>query len=88
MAGVIVGRWGKNLAIRVPAEVAETTGLSDGERVEIEVQGGDILVRRQSARALARKQAEEAAAEIIAESKSYSLGGISIRELIDEGRRY
>src|SRR5947209_12647208 len=24
MAGVIVGRWGKNLAIRVPAEVAET----------------------------------------------------------------
>jgi AbrB family looped-hinge helix DNA binding protein len=88
MAGVIVGRWGKNLAIRVPAEIAETTGLSDGERVEIEVRDGDILVRRQSARALARKQAEEAAAEIIAESKNYTLGGISIRELIDEGRRY
>jgi antitoxin component of MazEF toxin-antitoxin module len=88
MADVIVGRWGKNLAIRVPAAVAETTGLRDGERVEIEVQGGDILVRRQSARALARKQAEEAAAEIIAESKNYSLGGISIRGLIDEGRRY
>jgi antitoxin MazE len=61
MAGVIVGRWGKNLAIRVPADVAETTGLSDGERVEIEVQDGDILVRRQSARAEARKRAEEAA---------------------------
>jgi antitoxin component of MazEF toxin-antitoxin module len=88
MAGVIVGRWGKNLAIRVPAEVVESTGLSDGEKVEIEVRDGDILVRRQSARALARKQAEEAAAEIIAESKNYSLGGISIRELIDEGRRY
>ena len=88
MAGVIVGRWGKNLAIRVPAEIVESTGLSDGEKVEIEIQDGDILVRRQSARALARKQAEEAAAEIIAESKNYSLGGISIRELIDEGRRY
>lgn len=56
MAGVIVGQWGKNLAIRVPAEVAETTGLSDGERVDIEVQDGDILVRRQSARAEARKR--------------------------------
>jgi antitoxin MazE len=88
MAGVIVGRWGKNLAIRVPAEVVESTGLSDGEKVEIEVQDGDILVRRESARSLARKQAEEASAEIIAESKNYSLGGISIRELIDEGRRY
>jgi antitoxin component of MazEF toxin-antitoxin module len=88
MARVIVGRWGKNLAIRVPAEVAETTGLSDGERVEIEVQGGDILVRRQSARTEARKRAEEAAERIIAERKNYTLGDITIRELIDEGRRH
>ncbi len=88
MAGVIVGRWGKNLAIRVPAEVAETTGLTDGERVEIEVQDGDILVRRQSARALARKRAEKAVERIIAERKNYTLGDITIRELIDEGRRY
>jgi antitoxin component of MazEF toxin-antitoxin module len=87
MAGVIVGRWGKNLAIRVPAEVAETSGLTDGEKVEIEVQDGDILVRRQSARAEARKRAEEAAAEIIKESKNYSLDGLDIRELIEEGRR-
>jgi antitoxin component of MazEF toxin-antitoxin module len=88
MAGVIVGRWGKNLAIRVPAEVAETTGLNDGERVEIEVQDGDILVRRQSARAEARKRAEEAAERIIAERKNYTLGDITIRQLIDEGRRH
>jgi antitoxin component of MazEF toxin-antitoxin module len=72
----------------VPAEVAETTGLSDGERVEIEVQGGDILVRRQSARTEARKRAEEAAERIIAERKNYTLGDITIRELIDEGRRH
>jgi antitoxin component of MazEF toxin-antitoxin module len=86
VAGVIVGRRGKSLAIRVPAKVAETTGLIDGERVEIEVQGGDILVRRQAARAEARKRAEEAAERIIAERKDYTLGDITVRELIDEGR--
>ncbi|MBV8848330.1 MAG: AbrB/MazE/SpoVT family DNA-binding domain-containing protein [Methylobacteriaceae bacterium] len=88
MAGVIVGRWGKNLAIRVPAEVAETTGLRDGERVEIEVRDSDILVRRQSARAEARKRAEEAVSRIIEGRKNYSLGDVTIRELIDGGRRY
>ncbi|GAC1336052.1 MAG: hypothetical protein NVSMB26_21940 [Beijerinckiaceae bacterium] len=86
MAGVIVGRWGKNLAIRVPLDVAQTTGLSDGEKVELEVQDGDILIRRLSARAQARKVAEEAAAEILSERKNYSLGGLTIRELIEEGR--
>jgi AbrB family looped-hinge helix DNA binding protein len=76
------------LAICFPSEVAGRIGLREGERVEIEVRNGDILVRRQSARALARKQAEQAAAEIIAERKNYSLGGVTRRELIDEGRRH
>jgi AbrB family looped-hinge helix DNA binding protein len=87
MVEAIVSRWGKSLAISFPSEVADSIGLREGERVEIEVRNGDILVRRQSARALARKQAEEAAAEIIAERKNYSLGGNKIRDLIDEGRR-
>jgi hypothetical protein len=60
----------------------------DGERVEIEVQDGDILVRRQAARVEARKRAEEAAERIIAERKNYTLGDITIRELIEEGRRH
>ncbi|MDR2858590.1 MAG: AbrB/MazE/SpoVT family DNA-binding domain-containing protein, partial [Novosphingobium sp.] len=46
MNRVIVGRWGKNLAIRVPFEVAREAGLSDGEPVEIETLDGDILIRR------------------------------------------
>jgi antitoxin component of MazEF toxin-antitoxin module len=32
LSQVTVGRWGKNLAIRFPSEVAKKAGLSDGER--------------------------------------------------------
>ncbi len=82
-----VGKWGNNLAIRVPLEIARVSGLSDGERVEIETLDGDILIRRPAARARRRRLAEAAAAEIIGESKSFSLGGVSIRDLLEEGRR-
>jgi antitoxin component of MazEF toxin-antitoxin module len=87
MPRVIVGKWGNNLAIRVPLEVARTTGLVDGEQVEIEVQDGDLMIRRPQARARARNDAEAAAAEIIAESDRYGLGEVSIRALLEEGRR-
>jgi antitoxin component of MazEF toxin-antitoxin module len=85
MSRVIVGKWGKNLAIRVPFEVVRESGLSDGEQVEIEARDGDIVVRRSATRS--RGRAEAAAAEIIAESGDHSLGGLSIRELLEEGRR-
>jgi antitoxin MazE len=84
MAGVIVGRLDNDLAIRIPAEIPESIGLREGDEVELELRDGDILIRRQSA----RERAETAVAEIIAERENYSLGGITIRELIDEGRRY
>ena len=87
MAQVIVGKWGKNLAIRVPFDVARASGLNDGEQVEIETQDGDILIRRSPAHVRRRQDAENAAAEIIAESKAYSLGDLSIRDLLEEGRR-
>jgi antitoxin MazE len=87
MSHSVVGKWGKNLAIRVPMDVARAAGLMDGEKVEIETQDGDIVVRRRAAHAQARQDAEEAAEEIIAESRAHSLDGISIRELLDDGRR-
>lgn len=87
MTQVIVGKWGKNLAIRVPFDIARQSGLSDGEEVEIESLDGDILIRRSAAHARDRKEAEQAAAEIIADSEHHSLGGISIRDLKEEGRR-
>ena len=87
MTAVIVGKWGKNLAIRVPAAVAETVGLNEGETVQIEIVHGDLLIRRSAAQTDARRRAEVAAAEMEAESKHYRLGDISIRALLEEGRR-
>ncbi len=85
MSQAIVGKWGKNLAIRLPVEIAKAAGLMDGERVQIETRDGDILIRRPLAHA--RVDAQAAAEEIIGESASYALGNVTIRELIDDGRR-
>ena len=84
MAQVTVGRWGKNLAIRVPLDVAKRTGLVDGERVEIEAQDGDIVIRRPVAPA--GKTAAMAAEEIIAERQRYPLDRKAILRLVAEGR--
>ena len=46
MAEIIVGRWGKNLAVRVPSDIVKRCGLRDGERVEIEVRDGELVIRR------------------------------------------
>lgn len=46
MSKVTVGRWGNTLAVRLPGEIAEAVGLSQGERVEIEAHEGDIVIRR------------------------------------------
>jgi len=83
----VVGKWGKNLAIRVPMDVARAAGLADGEKVQIETQDGDIVVRRLTFRAQARAESVTAADEIIAESSTHPLGDISISDLIGEGRR-
>ncbi len=46
MPQATVGKWGKNLAVRFPGEIAKAAGLSDGERVEIQTLDGDIVIRR------------------------------------------
>jgi antitoxin MazE len=40
-----VGRWGGNLAIRLPRDIAAEAGLSDGDRVEIEAKPGEVTIR-------------------------------------------
>jgi antitoxin MazE len=45
MPQVTVGKWGKNLAIRFPGEIAKAAKLSDGDRVEIEALDGNIVIR-------------------------------------------
>ena len=46
MARAVVGRWGKNLAVRFPAEIAKAAHLRDGEQVEFAASGEDIVIRR------------------------------------------
>lgn len=85
MSRVTVGKWGKNLAIRVPVEIAALSGLSDGEQVEIEAKDGDLLIR--SPVAHDRADAQAAAEELIDESHAYSLGDLTIHGRVNEGRR-
>ena len=87
MTKATIGTWGKSLAVRVPANVARIAGLSEGESVDIEAVNGDIVIRRDEAKDERRRRAEAAAAAIRAERHKFTLGGLSIRELIDEGRR-
>jgi antitoxin component of MazEF toxin-antitoxin module len=87
MSHSVVGKWGKNLAIRVPTEIARAAGLADGERVEVQTQDGDLIIRRSEARARSHQDAEAAADEIAAASRQYTLGDASIRDLLEDGRR-
>nr|WP_295107380.1 AbrB/MazE/SpoVT family DNA-binding domain-containing protein [uncultured Caulobacter sp.] len=87
MSRITVGTWGKSLAVRVPQEIANATGLVEGEQVEMEIQDGNIVLVRSEAKAEARKRAMAAAERILELRKGVKLGDVSIRELIDEGRR-
>ena len=46
MSQVTIGKWGKSLAIRLPGEIVKATGLSTGERLDIETHDGEIVIRR------------------------------------------
>ena len=46
MPRAVVRRWGKNLAIRLPAEVATAARLGEGERVEIVVSDDAVVIRK------------------------------------------
>jgi antitoxin MazE len=46
MSKILVGKWGKNLAIRFPGEIAEAAGLKEGERVDLTLENGQIVIRK------------------------------------------
>jgi len=41
---VMVARWGNSLGLRIPKDIAVRTGLCEGARVEIEAEGGRIII--------------------------------------------
>ncbi len=45
MSVATIGRWGKNLAIRFPNEIAGQLHLHEGDRLEIEAEAGRIVIR-------------------------------------------
>jgi len=51
MVKVTVGRWGNNLAVRLPGEIVDAIKLRDGEQVEIEAHDGEVTIRRMRQRA-------------------------------------
>ena len=85
MSRVTVGKWGNNLAIRVPLDIAVVTGLTDGEQVDIQAKDGDLVIHRPVAHA--RADAKKAADELLKRTGGPMLGRLSIRDFIDEGRR-
>ncbi len=46
MVRAVIGRWGKNLAVRFPADIAKAARLKEGERIEIAASGDDIVIRK------------------------------------------
>jgi antitoxin MazE len=50
MSQVIVGRWGRSLAVRLPGDVASDAGLREGERVDVEAHDHTIIIRRTAPR--------------------------------------
>ena len=42
-----VSKWGNSLAIRIPADVAETLGFAEGDQVKIESIDGKLVAERE-----------------------------------------
>lgn len=42
---VILGKWGANLAVRLPRDVAQTAGFISGSSVEVEARPGEVVIR-------------------------------------------
>ena len=42
----VVGKWGRNLAVRLPRELVNSAGIREGERVDIETRADAIIIRR------------------------------------------
>jgi antitoxin MazE len=83
---ITVGKWGKNLAVRIPGEIVNEAGLKEGERVDIEARDGDIVIRRVSPRFTLEElfDGKSAAEWRDAYANAYDWGPDIGREIVDE----
>ncbi|MFM0596056.1 MULTISPECIES: AbrB/MazE/SpoVT family DNA-binding domain-containing protein [Paraburkholderia] len=49
MAIQTLKRWGNSLAVRIPASVAGEVAFTEGQEVDVEVQDGNVTIRRHTA---------------------------------------
>ena len=42
----LLGRWGNNLAVRLPHEIVDAVKFREGERVDVSISGGDVVLRQ------------------------------------------
>ena len=82
-----VERWGEGVAVCLPMAIVNAANVSVGEDVDIEVVGETLVIRPIRALSDARRRAEAAADAIVEDSRRYSLGDLTIRDLREEGRR-
>jgi len=87
MTRITVGTWDRDLASGSLQAAGEAVGLVEGEQVQIEIRDGDIVIRRSDAPIQARTLALAAVERIIANRRGKTRAGVTLRELIDEGRR-
>jgi antitoxin MazE len=47
MASQVLSKWGNSLGLRVPKDIAERVGMSDGTRVNVEARDdGSVVIRK------------------------------------------
>ncbi len=85
MSQAVIGRWGRTLAVRLPAEAARKLALDEGGRVEVEVEGDALVIRKAPAeRALTAMFACKSAPEWRALYRdAYDWGPDLGREIVD-----
>ncbi len=47
-ANLHICKWGSSLAVRIPKAIAEQCGVSEGSAIEMDAQGGQIVMRKRT----------------------------------------
>ena len=86
MAEAVLGKWGKNLALRLPANVAKAACLEVGERVEVDIRDSEIVIRRRVPRFTAAQLFKGRSAKYwrAAYADAFDWGADVGRELVEE----
>lgn len=50
MSATKVQKWGNSMALRIPAPMLRSWGISEGQAVELSVEGGALVARRAQTR--------------------------------------